>query len=149
MHDKDNVAAMFIEIKNDVKHIYTRMDKHCEYIEALQVDQEQTKTRVTKLEVNHEILEKENNELTAANKALHKEVNELTTHKKSGNGTGAYIAMDRRHARCHFSWSSHRAYTGTVQMKHIIFLGILCGIIFGAALMFGIVLLAQRPALFH
>ena len=83
MHDNDNVAAMFIEIKNDVKHIYTRMDKHCEYIEALQVDQEQTKTRVTKLEVNHEILEKENNELTADNKALHKEVNELTTHKKS------------------------------------------------------------------
>ena len=47
------------------------------------MDQEQTKTRVTKLEVNHEILEKENNELTADNKALHKEVNELTTHKKS------------------------------------------------------------------
>ena len=32
-------------------------------------------------------------------------------------------------------------------MKHFIFLGILCGIILGAALMFGIVLLAQRPEL--
>ena len=30
-------------------------------------------------------------------------------------------------------------------MKHLIFPGILCGIILGAALMFGIVLLAQRP----